>query len=248
MTGEPNALLEALAEGFSSAISNGHPDASERSYRLIFSFPNMEAMHRAQDAYVRAVAVHAPEPVDRKQKMDALWKVLREYRLEDGQTVAELIKSGHDRISVLSYLVDALTLATPARTDDAAQADHIAGVGNMVASPTTNVPAAVIAGICQSVNGLSSALEVLDMIAGNDWFPTEAAIKEIREMAHDARQALSTQAAYPTGAGEGLSISDAWQDLVDKDDRTSPEEYPDMALITREELADYMQAAKVGGK
>jgi hypothetical protein len=56
-------------------------------------------------------------------------------------------------------------------------------------------------------------------------------------------EALSTQAAYPTGAGEGLSVADAWQDLVDKDDRTSPEEYPDMALITREELADYMQAA-----
>ncbi len=31
-------------------------------------------------------------------------------------------------------------------------------------------------------------------------------------------------------------IADLWQDLLDKDDRTSPEEYPDMALITREEF------------
>lgn len=38
-----------------------------------------------------------------------------------------------------------------------------------------------------------------------------------------------------------LTPEAAWQDLVDKDDRTSPEEYPDMALITFEELRDYME-------
>jgi len=42
---------------------------------------------------------------------------------------------------------------------------------------------------------------------------------------------------------DGLTDDEAWQDLVEKDDRTSPEEYPEMALITREELADYMRAA-----
>lgn len=36
---------------------------------------------------------------------------------------------------------------------------------------------------------------------------------------------------------------DAWTDLVDKDDRTSPEEYPDMALITAEELREFMERA-----
>ena len=57
--------------------------------------------------------------------------------------------------------------------------------------------------------------------------------------------ALST----PTPAQvEPLSVADAWQDLVDKSDRTSPEEYPDMALITREELADYMQSAQSRGQ
>lgn len=32
-------------------------------------------------------------------------------------------------------------------------------------------------------------------------------------------------------------IRSAWQDLLDRDDRTSPEEYPDMALIAFEEFA-----------
>jgi len=39
------------------------------------------------------------------------------------------------------------------------------------------------------------------------------------------------------------TIDEAWQDLVEKDDRTSPEEYPDMALITHDELAGYMAHA-----
>lgn len=37
-------------------------------------------------------------------------------------------------------------------------------------------------------------------------------------------------------------VAECWQDLVEKTDRTSPGEYPEMALITREELADYMNA------
>lgn len=41
----------------------------------------------------------------------------------------------------------------------------------------------------------------------------------------------------------GATIKELWQDLLDKDDRTSPSEYPDMCLITFEEFADYMQAA-----
>lgn len=35
-------------------------------------------------------------------------------------------------------------------------------------------------------------------------------------------------------------IDQAWTDLVDKDDRTSPEEHQDMALITAEELREFM--------
>jgi hypothetical protein len=35
----------------------------------------------------------------------------------------------------------------------------------------------------------------------------------------------------------------AWDDLINKGDRTSPPEYPDMTLITSEELAGYMAMA-----
>jgi hypothetical protein len=35
-----------------------------------------------------------------------------------------------------------------------------------------------------------------------------------------------------------------WEELVEKDDRTSPKEYPDMALISFEELCNYIVAAR----
>jgi hypothetical protein len=38
-----------------------------------------------------------------------------------------------------------------------------------------------------------------------------------------------------------------WQELVEKNDRTSPEEYPDMALITCDELAEIISRARAGG-
>ncbi|TZG25632.1 hypothetical protein [Sphingomonas montanisoli] len=42
---------------------------------------------------------------------------------------------------------------------------------------------------------------------------------------------------------EALAPEDAWQELVEYDDRTSPEEYPDMALITHDELRSFMERA-----
>lgn len=39
-------------------------------------------------------------------------------------------------------------------------------------------------------------------------------------------------------------VNQAWSDLVEKDDRTSPEEYPDMALISEAELREFMQRVK----
>jgi len=53
-------------------------------------------------------------------------------------------------------------------------------------------------------------------------------------------RALSAQ----QGQGEPLSAADAWDELVNVDDRTSPEEYPNMCLITREELAGFMARAQ----
>lgn len=34
---------------------------------------------------------------------------------------------------------------------------------------------------------------------------------------------------------------DLWQDILEKDDRTSPEEYPDMGLITYDEFAENLR-------
>ncbi|MCL8382120.1 hypothetical protein [Xanthobacter aminoxidans] len=45
----------------------------------------------------------------------------------------------------------------------------------------------------------------------------------------------------PVAVPEGMTADEAWQDLCEKDDRTSPAEYPDYSLITREELAGYMR-------
>lgn len=38
-------------------------------------------------------------------------------------------------------------------------------------------------------------------------------------------------------------VREAWQDLMDVDDRNSPAEYPDMCLITSKELAEFMGRA-----
>lgn len=39
-----------------------------------------------------------------------------------------------------------------------------------------------------------------------------------------------------------MSAESLWQDLLDKDDRTSPAEYPSMALITFEEFSAALDA------
>lgn len=44
-----------------------------------------------------------------------------------------------------------------------------------------------------------------------------------------------------------MQPDEAWQDLLDKDDRTSPAEYPNMALITRNEFVAYCTAAERRG-
>lgn len=63
---------------------------------------------------------------------------------------------------------------------------------------------------------------------------------------YGAMIAAAPQPLASAGAGEALSVDEAWLNLIEKDDRTSPEEYPDMALITRQELAEYMASASAG--
>ncbi|PZO78480.1 MAG: hypothetical protein DI629_12345 [Mesorhizobium amorphae] len=52
--------------------------------------------------------------------------------------------------------------------------------------------------------------------------------------------ALTSPSAQSPGV---VGLEEAWRDLIEKDDRTSPEDYPEMALITRDELAGYMACA-----
>jgi hypothetical protein len=60
----------------------------------------------------------------------------------------------------------------------------------------------------------------------------------------EMRPRLLALTADPTSeAVERLTIADAWDILLNVDDRTSPEEYPDMCLITRDELERFMLAA-----
>lgn len=47
--------VEALRLGFMTSVSNGHPDPLERSYRLQFSFSDLESLHAAHAAMVAAL-------------------------------------------------------------------------------------------------------------------------------------------------------------------------------------------------
>jgi hypothetical protein len=55
-------------------------------------------------------------------------------------------------------------------------------------------------------------------------------------------EAVAALALPPPTSAPLYSGAEAWDELVNKDDRTSPEEYPDMRLITRDELIAYVDA------
>lgn len=56
---------------------------------------------------------------------------------------------------------------------------------------------------------------------------------------------FSLPAPDATGkCGELETVDDLWDELVNYDDRTSPAEYPDMALITKGELADFVDRSR----
>lgn len=60
----------------------------------------------------------------------------------------------------------------------------------------------------------------------------EPAMVEVAKRAFEARQQVAAHL-----------VAECWQDLLDKDDRNSPAEYPDMCLITRKELAEFLGRA-----
>lgn len=58
------------------------------------------------------------------------------------------------------------------------------------------------------------------------------------------KAAVGALASLPAASeGESCDALEAWQELVEYDDRTSPEEHPNMALITFEELRMFMSRA-----
>lgn len=64
-----------------------------------------------------------------------------------------------------------------------------------------------------------------------------------RQAVHDTIAALARpRAAVGEQTIPLYTFEEAWDELVNVDDRTSPEEYPDMCLITRDELRTFMEA------
>lgn len=90
-----------------------------------------------------------------------------------------------------------------------------------------------------------------------DWaYPSEWAAMATQKL-RDAKTELvgwlsTTQAETDpaTLAVPGDVVEQLWQELLEKDDRTSPAEYPDMALITFDEFCAALAAASQseGGK
>lgn len=79
-----------------------------------------------------------------------------------------------------------------------------------------------------------------------------ATIKRVHDPAalHDlCRLATEQLTRHPKPTKEAVErVTEAeWQKLLDKDDRTSPEEYPDMCLITRDEIVSIIEGALSSG-
>jgi hypothetical protein len=67
----------------------------------------------------------------------------------------------------------------------------------------------------------------------------------MREAWNAARASTPTDKEAEPNICEAGSLSDVcWLELSERDDRTSPEEYPDMCLITRDELSDFISRAR----
>ena len=79
---------------------------------------------------------------------------------------------------------------------------------------------------------------IAEMVA--DWYGN-APLPNARITAEVIAQRLARFTTQPTPTTAGVTeaqIERLWQTLIDKDDRNSPEEYPEMALITFDEFAE----------
>lgn len=65
-------------------------------------------------------------------------------------------------------------------------------------------------------------------------------VRALQQYGDEREAAAKAELASPPDA-DVTDPRDLWRDLCEKDDRTSPEEYPDMALITEDELVSLLQ-------
>ena len=63
-------------------------------------------------------------------------------------------------------------------------------------------------------------------------------------MPDDSTPLATTEPSKEAHSKEALEL---WTDLCEKDDRTSPEEYPDMALITQDEFCAALDRFRAAG-
>ncbi|WP_404480014.1 hypothetical protein [Novosphingobium sp. BL-52-GroH] len=124
--------LDTLRDAFMTSQSNGHPDPSERSYRLIFSFSNLGALQAAHTAMVHAfrkgaqcstgasgasaiggavTATTDPAPSDQEKLSASLESALR---IEAWNYMRSLGKPQDDALAYVESVISRARQTTPA--------------------------------------------------------------------------------------------------------------------------------------
>ena len=170
------------------------------------------------------------------------------------------------RVLTVSEVVDRLNaaIAPPAPDDIVAlvdayseaewQAGNSNGRGELLANVrkaeenSTAARVALLAVIGRMGRGTPIELTNQDVFNGlhierlvREWFSTPLAASVDPRLVDgliDVLRMRLRRAAPPPPPARDLTLEEWWQDHLDKNDRNSPEEYPDMVLVTFEEMAD----------
>jgi ATP:corrinoid adenosyltransferase len=104
----------------------------------------------------------------------------------------------------------------------------------MDSDPKIKLRSAHLAALQETLDGFAD--HVAQYIKGDK---TDWRIQKIREAEQNCRAALAASAASEPTQSE-QDIQKIWNELLEKDDRQSPPEHPEMALITFDELRDVL--------
>lgn len=145
-------------------------------------------------------------------------------------------------------------VATPELGKAAAQADYERRIRSALSAPEAVDPRLLANGCSQKLKPDEPFFVLLGRdkhaaVAVRAWLASREAERGVSDKTEDARQIANAMDAYsghstataPEAVEAGLTPEEAWRDLVEKDDRNSPEEYPDFALISFNELSGYMR-------